>query len=153
MSARIVSNTDKTFHCIQCGSTATSIVRESPDPRLKCNDCNFLFNGSDSKAAEEAGAIPNGPPKLQESVLPKTPRSESQGKETQPSVNVSENRSTELSIPRTPSYVFISKKRDAVEFCNKKDLKRVAVKWQYENIPHDVFELSAKLIRAKIEIE
>lgn len=155
MSAvRMMKNTDKEYPCTNCGSINSNIVREGANPRLKCSDCNFMFNGSDSLAAKEAGAIPDGPPEIQEPFIPEPPVEAERSSADVPTVNGGTGTGeASIKVPRTPSHVFIAKRRDKVEFCTKKDLKRVAVKWQYENIPHDVFELLPKTIRAKVEIE
>ena len=72
--ARLLKNTDQAYVCTNCGADNVSIIREDKvNPRLKCNNCNFMFNGQDSKAAEEAGGIQaSSAESLAEAVDPET---------------------------------------------------------------------------------
>lgn len=167
-----IKNTDKSYLCTNCGEGSVSIIRDGTDPRLKCNTCNFVFNGSDSKAAEIAGAIPNGPPKLEDPNPPKTdparqpikredytlPELLDEPKERRiqakpvdhddHSVHVGGTR-----IPRKIDYVLVSKDRKKTEFIQEKDLKKVVLRWESGNQNYELFELQPKKSSVNIDIE
>lgn len=137
-----MKNTEKELPCVHCGSKDTSIIREGNDPRLKCNRCNGMFDASQSIAAQDAGAIPDKPPELQDpnpepTVKPK-PESTAQA--------ISK-------IPRSPVYVAITKDRQQAEFCTKRDLKKLILGLEAQGLSYDVFELTARKAEAKVHIE
>lgn len=152
--AHFISNTDKTYPCVQCGSESANIVREGVDPRMKCTRCNFMYNASDSIAAKEAGEIPNEaaytpPAEPEPDTNPRRPREEP----TRDAANSTPSRVREAAtVPRSPSYVFISKTRDRTEFATKKNVKQIAMRWQYEGVKFDLFELQPKAVSAKVDI-
>lgn len=146
MSAvRPMRNTEKDFPCTRCGAPG-NVIREGANPRLKCVACNFMFDASDSLAAKEAGNVPQSVPEMQDNVA-ELPRANAEPKE------IGNRPITSPEIPRTPSYVFVSKDRAQHEFCTRRDLTKTALKWQLSDDSYDVFELSPKKINAKISIE
>lgn len=147
---RLLQNTSKEFPCVMCGSSG-NVIRESMDnttKRIKCNKCNFVYSAQDSLDAQEVGTIPDGPQELQD----KTPsgRHIKRGDEEPKSEN---KQSSPVHIPKTPAYCFISKDRRRSEFISKRDLRKAILKWEYENINFDVFELHTKKVSAKIDLE
>lgn len=150
--AHITPNTDKDLPCVSCGGPG-NIIREGADPRLKCLRCNFLYNGSDSEAAKEAGNIPDGPPVIPDTTLPKVDRNLREPITDLPKVSQEIPPSSLAKIPRTPSYVFISKDRTGVEFATKKTLKQIALRWETQGRTFDCFELNPKKVSAKVTIE
>lgn len=151
-NVRMMRNTEKTLLCTHCGAPG-NVVRESDDPaqkKLKCLRCNFMYTAADSEAAHAAGAIPDGPPpEPQPEERERNVRQvrEDSTKRVDPLPEVSVTK-----IPRTPSYVFISKDRASSEFTTKKNVKAVALRWEYEGISYDMFELSLRRVNANIEI-
>lgn len=158
--AHLTSNTEKTYPCIFCGSKSANIIRESSSlesTRIKCNDCNGVYAASDSKELQEKGQLPDGPPVVQEPVQPAS--KDGGGRDPvvrdQPSKDavVSENRPSDRgSVPRTPSFVFISKDRAITEFYTRRDLKKAVLSWEHRGVKYDVFELNPKKISAKVDI-
>lgn len=135
-----MSNTDKEYPCIFCGSSG-NIIREGANPRIKCNSCNGLYDGQDSLNAKEAGMIPDGLPELKEE--PYNPLDHKLP-------DVIETNSG--NVPKSPSHFFVSKSRNRFEFCTKRDFKKTALKWEQEG-SYDCFELVPKKISAKIDIQ
>lgn len=158
--AHMIRNTDKEYFCVHCGSDQTTIVRESPDPRLKCLRCNGLFDASQSTAAKEANALPDGinpaaeDPSIPDATSFKRDSASVQGAGVSSGSTTSKSRVVEASgrVPRTPNYVLVSKDRTRTEFTTSKDIKRVVLRWQYEDVKFDVFELQAKQVSAKVDI-
>lgn len=109
----------------------------------------MMFDASNSIAAKEAGEIPDGPPAaIQEPVRMDEPRAPKQKATPTPA-----KAAQEVSIPRLPTHVLISKKRDREEFTNTKGLKKALMRWEYEGEKFDVYMLLPKKISTKIEIE
>lgn len=147
--AHVIKNTDKEFPCVNCGSQNVSIVREGTDPRLKCNapGCGFTFNGSDSLDAKAKGSIPDAPPVLQDPSPERTP--DFLG-DPNPLIYT---ETVVKKLPRTLSYVIVSKDRTKHEFCNTKELKKLVLKWETSGKPYEVFELQSKQITARVDIQ
>lgn len=148
MKAIIKRNTDKEYPCVQCGSINANIIREGDDPKLKCNDCNMVYQASVSLDAKEAGAIPEEAPVLQEQAPP--PRQPVENKVS--SDDVKEN-AAKLKIPRTVDYVFIAKNRREAEFVSSRDFKKVALKWESAGKNYELYQLNQKKSSVKIDIE
>lgn len=132
------------FPCTNCGS-AGSEIRQG---RYKCNECGFLYNAKDSAAAKEAGRIPDGPPQIDGQ----------QGEEELKLKTIEQQKSKHsvfkaASSPRSPKFVLLSKDRSRAQFVTQKTLKSELLRWEYEGINYDVFELHPKKISTKIEIE
>ena len=142
-------NTDKEYPCLNCGQLG-NVIREGPTPsetRIKCNSCGFMYNASDSIAAKEQGAIPDGPPDI-------TPEPAPEKKPITPYVGLKKAGEPLPigKIPRTPSFVLVSKDRTKTEFATKKSLRQLVLKWEYESISFDVFELTPKAVSTKVDI-
>lgn len=151
--AHLIRNTDKNYPCVNCGAPG-NIVREGPDPRLKCTQCGFLYDASASKEAEDAGVVPDGPPKLDDTTPPLTPPLSSETKSIVERVAEKlESQASSTKIPRSPSYVFVSKDRSLSEFTTKKNLKVTTLQWETSGRKYDVFELQPKQVSAKVHIE
>lgn len=148
-----IRNTDKDYPCTNCGSDRTSIVREGSDPRLKCSSCNFMFNASDSKKAKDAGAIPAEAPKIEPPQS--DPMKVDRGIKIDEKRPIARLEPKKDSIPRTPSYVLISKNRKhtEVEFATLKTLKGTILKWQSEDKGYDIYELQKKSVQVKVAID
>lgn len=149
---RIVRNTDKSYPCVNCGADDANIVREGSDPRLKCNRCNFMYDASQSKEAQEADAIPDGPPQIKEE--PAYIDSSAELIESVPA-RIAPARAERVvtKVPRTPAYVLISKDRQRAEFTSSKDIDTAILRWKYEDVKFDLFELQPKKVTAKVDIQ
>lgn len=143
--AHLMNNTSKRYPCPNCG-TPGNIIREGADPRMKCNNarCNFMYDGSASLAAVEANAIPDKPIELDDPIA----------EPLEPEVPVIRATTTAHStkLPRTLSFVVVSKDRIDFEFTTKKGLKRVIFEWETSNRRYEVFELSPKKVSANVDI-
>lgn len=130
-----------------CG-TSGNIIREGPDPRIKCNNarCNFMYDGSVSRAAVEANSIPEKPPELDEPTY----------EEEQPASKASKGEVVHTTrakrLPRTLSYVVVTKDRSDFEFTTSKGLKRVIFEWETSNKRYELFELTPKKVSANVDI-
>lgn len=155
-------NQDNTVYpCVQCGSENVKIIRsDAQNPRCRCGSCGFVFNGADSLAAEKAGAIKASSAESLASAEEPTSKTYEPGAIEEAEKTMTEYLQTPyatlvedagLRIPRTPSFVFLSKDRRRYEFCTKKTLKRTAMKWELTG-PYDVFELAAKKFDLKFDI-
>ena len=157
--ASIMQNTSKGYKCVQCGSEAVNVIREDPagvNPRLKCTTCNFMFDASAAEAAEKAGEIPTSSPEtLAAAVEPETtvaePGSSMQEARKRWGVPAKVPIQASTKLPRTLSYVFVSKDRTKSEFCNSKEVKKVALRWEQEG-PYEVFELTPKQFDVQLKI-
>lgn len=158
--AHIMRNTDKDYPCTQCGS-AGNIVREGPDPRLKCSSCNFMYDASVSLEAQKAGAIPDGlPEEIREATAVDNPRraneASDQTRDARGSSGVAAkgvHSAVSVKVPRSPSYCILSKDRKSFEFTTKKDFKQKLLRWIADDRKYDVFELHPKSVAAKIDID
>ena len=159
---KILPSLDKTYSCVQCGVDNNSVIQKDPkgkNHRLKCNSCGFLFNSQDADAAKEAGAIPSSSPETLAAASDPEVEIYASPKESKTSRFPSEPvgpKPKELAvfankIPRTPSFVFVSKDRSRAEFCNFKEVKKVALKWEQWG-KYDVFELNPKQFDVKVDI-
>lgn len=160
--AHIISNTDKIYPCVSCGSKSANIIREGSslqETRVKCNACSFMYSAADSKELEEKGGIPDGPPVIQKPVQPASRKRRDASEEVGLSSTLSdkgvdhEPGSGQKVIPRTPSFVFLSSNRSMVEFCTKRALKKTVLAWEHKGEKYDVFELAPKIVSAKIEVQ
>lgn len=160
-TVKAMSNTTQNLPCVLCGASG-NIVREAPNPadcRVKCNSphCGHTFSKQDSLDAQAANAIPENnfdfrdieesqpPPAPQKEVVPSPPPEHSPSKKS--------GAMGTLDVPRTPAFVFISKDRSHVEFCTKKDIKKVALQWETTGKSYNLYELHSKQVTAKIEFE
>lgn len=161
---RIAPNvTPGKYPCIFCGSEDANVIREGADPRLKCNVCNGLYDGSQSTEAKEAGQIPdpNNPPKPSEPRMldeaasnPRTaPSSDREPVEEAESKLGQDEPQRQASIPRTPDFVFITRNRrdSEVEYVTKKDLKKTVLKWESRGVNYDIYSLTPKKAQVKVD--
>lgn len=159
--AHIISNTEKVYACIFCGSRSANIVREASSleaTKVKCNQCSAVYTASDSKELEERGGLPDGLPDIPEAV-----HTGDIGRRDGVEIDARENDLPvsgdpiaplkQSSLPKTPSFVFISKDRTTTEFCTKRELKRTVLAWTHLGTKFDVYELHPKKISAKIDIQ
>lgn len=158
----IIKNTDKSYPCTNCGSENVSIVREdSQNPRLKCNTCNFMFNGQDSLAAKESGGLKGS--SEEELALAAEPEiyTIEEKPETWASVETPRTSTGEVSaklytsskaIPRSPAYLFITKDRRTQEIVSQKDFKKTVLRWE-TGAKYDCYQLSPKQVGVKVEID
>lgn len=161
MTAHFINQTTDPYPCVNCGADDYTVIRQdASNPRLKCNRCKFTYNGADSLAAEEAGAIPTSSAETlasaDEPLREHTSTNELQA--AQPRIDVRDERAAYASpmvqkIPKSPAYVFISKRRDRVEYATEKDVKAVALRWESEGPNYDVFALAPKKFEVTLEIE
>lgn len=108
---------------------------------------------SDSKAAEDAGAIPSEAPQIEPTEpVTSNPRSSTLQKDT-PKVESTNEVNKQFKVPRTVNYVFLSKDRKQVEFIPARDLKKVALKWESKGRGYELFELTPKQSSVKIDIQ
>lgn len=149
-AVHMLKNTDKSYRCTQCGDTDTSIIREGDNPRLKCNNCQFMFSAKDSLAAEEAGVIkPSSPEALAEASEP-----EREVRETPPHLQTTEVKNLTyvtnepVKVPAQPAYVFVAKDGSRHEFVTKRDFRKMVIKWQLT--PHTVYKLSKMKVELRI---
>lgn len=153
MLAHMTPNTEKRYLCTNCGSPG-NIIREGSNPRLKCTSCSFMYDASDSISAEEAGLIPEGPPKLQESQYEQQPPNDELQIEKS---RVSESTGSETyqhmqDVPRLPSYVFISESGET-EFTGKREFKKAVLRWEHLGKKYKVYELNQVKVSANISIK
>lgn len=160
----ILKTNNEAYRCIQCGAEEISVIREDPkkqNHRLKCGGCGFLFSVENAQNAEKAGAIPaSSPESLANAADPETEihtpsEQAARSVRTFPSepqgVKPKEIAVFANKIPRTPTYVFVSKDRTQAEFCNSKEVKKLAMKWEQRG-KYDVFELNPKQFDVKVDI-
>lgn len=158
MTAHVTSNTDKVYPCVMCGSESANIIREGADPRLKCNNsrCNFMYNASDSTAAQEQGTIPDGLPELQAApdpaANPRTVVDKEVVSQDHPTKGPTEYASEAAKLPRTITHLIIAKDRYGYDFCNKKNLNAKLLSWSAAGKTFDLYELTPKKVSAKIDI-
>lgn len=165
--AQFIKNTDKSYPCTQCGVDSPSIIREDPkggsNPRLRCGACGFMYDGKDSLAATEAGAIkPSSEDSLAmasepeestiESPIQEAQREAANARRVQPGQTHYSpfNQVVVDPVPERPAYVFVSKDRKTHEFCTKKDLHPTAIRWSVK--PHNVYELAKLNLNVKVEV-
>lgn len=149
--------TDKEYPCTHCGSQSYSVVRQDDkNPRLKCSSCNFIYNGEDSERAQNSGEIPESSPE----TLAEAAEAHREIAEDRPESKSSEfgepfrtAPATNINIPRTPKFVFLSKDRKRYEFSTQKDVKAVALRWEAEGINYEVYELTPKKFEVNVNIE
>lgn len=157
MQVRPMLNTDKIIPCTNCGQPG-NIIREGADPRLRCTNCGFSYNKSDSDAAVEAGAIPNEAPTLDdpnpEATDPFASTGEGAEAESSPSLPTGppDIVHSTSKFPRTPGYIFISKDRERFEIVGKRDFRKAAL-WWAQGEKYDLFELLPKKSSVKIDVE
>lgn len=152
MLAQVMEGSDN-YPCVVCGSTG-QIVRRSVDPRVKCTKCGFTYDASESLNMKEKGQIPEARQELQDPNPPSnTDVSRQIPTETQRAGDTTSEPTRGRNIPRSPGFVFLSKDRQDYEFCSKRDLEKVALRWQIGNKTYDVFQLSPKKVSAKLSIE
>lgn len=152
MSVHMLDTGSNQYPCVVCGSQGT-IIRNTPNPRVKCGSCGFVYDGSESKEMKDKGQLPDAPPQLQDPNPPTTdpgrePVRERDTESDRPSPVV-----TQSQVPRTPAFVFISRDRTITEFCGRRELKNIALKWQISDRTFDVFELQPRKVSAKVEVE
>lgn len=152
-----------TYKCVSCGSENVRILREdATNPRCKCNGCGFTFNGADSLAAGEAGAIPDSSSDAlagaeepeRESVDVVADVWDQAGADWRRQGIIPSERTGPqpgYRVPRSPSYVFIAKDGAGVEFCTKKNVKQIALKWA-QGKPFNAYELSPKKFEVNLDI-
>lgn len=127
---------------------------------MKCNTCGMVYFASDSKAALEAGVIPDGAPELQDTDAavqqPESPGNEGTAGLERDKVDGggrgSNGGTVKKAVPRTPSFVIVAKDRTEVEFCTQKDFKRALLKWEAADKKYDCFALTLKKVSAKVDI-
>lgn len=157
MTVHLTSNTEKEYRCIQCGSDSVNIIREGADPRLKCNGCQMLFDGSQAKAAEKAGAIPDKAPEPIQATVPteaaSNPREVPKSSEPEKTSKQEQQKSSTPRIPREPAFVFISRDRKEVEFVTEKELVARTLNWQSRNKNYDLYQLNEKKSTVKVTFE
>lgn len=161
--AHFINNTDKEYPCTNCGTASGNIVREGTDPKLKCLSCGFLFLVSDSESAKNAGQLPTEPIRPSTQTLDESTIAKLQVRANESNVQDSIRQQTSdrsnipttsyPKLPRSPSYVFLTKDRRRSEFCSKKYLKSITLRWESEGLRYDVFELVSKKVETKINIE
>lgn len=149
---------DKEYPCTHCGSESYTVVRQDDkNPRLRCSSCNFVYSGEDSEKAVNSGAIPESSPEtLAKAAEPH--REIADEYEETPTTGEPFNRTTpvpatNINIPRTPKFVFLSKDRKRSEFSTQKDVKSVALRWEAEGINYEVYELTPKKFEVNVNIE
>lgn len=145
------------YKCTNCGSEDYAVVRQdASNPRLRCSKCNFVFAGADSLAAEEAGKIPS-------SSAESLAAAEEPERETAMGYDEHGNEVAiqgmsgpgvlktvfTREVPQRPAFVFISKNGHS-EFCTKKDVKSVALRWH--DTPHKAYELVPKKFQVNVGI-
>lgn len=149
--AHPTKNTDK-YECVNCTSDNVSIIRESENPRLKCNSCQFMFNATDFHAAKEAGAIkPSSAEALAEADEPERityPETGLVRHSTEPHAYIP--LTDAVSAPKTPSHLFLSKDRLTYELCTKSSFKKTAIIWSDRK--YDVYELKRIKLNVKVDI-
>lgn len=159
------SNTEKSYPCIHCGSESANIVREGDDPRLKCNQCNGMYQASQSIALQEAGGLPEPHEPTAEEKL----RADKAKKmeEREPIEKTRETAKAEQStdeqdyqrverrpgIPRTPNFVLITKDRKDFRFVTQKDLKKVVLEFEAREKKYDVYQLTPKQASVKVDFD
>ena len=160
---KLLNSTDKSYNCVHCGSGNIQVIRndsKTGNSKLKCSDCNFLFTSEDAESAKKAGAIPASSPEalakasdpeIEVHKLPTTARTIDVPKFEKDLKAPQLLAFTTNKIPRTPTYVFVSKDRTRVEFCNSKEVKKLALKWE-QGGSYDVYELSPKQFDVKVDI-
>lgn len=149
--------TDKEYPCTHCGSKSYTIVRQDDkNPRLKCASCNFIYSGEDSERALNSGEIPESSPETlaeaadaHREVAKDRPETE-RLQEAEP---FHSPPATDINIPRTPKFVFLSKDRKRSEFSTQKDVKAVALRWEAQGINYEVYELTPKKFEVNVNIE
>lgn len=152
---RIMANTSKDFPCTQCGNPG-NIIRENVSPelrKLKCLTCGFMYTEADSSRAVEAGEIPDEPPTLQPEPVHDQVESPSIRKEVRPNLPTRTEARVDKKLPRTLSYVVVSKDRSDYTFTTKKGLKQVIFQWETDGKKYEVFELTPKAVTAKVDIQ
>lgn len=154
MRAVMKRNTDKEYPCVNCGSINANIVREGDDPRLKCNECGIMFDGSASLEAKEADAIPDSAPEIAEDNPREVqPRGKERGVQLSNDLQPLFDANKPKKIPRYVDYVFISKDRKQYEFISERDLKKIALKWESEGKKYELYQLTSKKSSVKVDIE
>lgn len=151
-----LQNTSEDLPCTNCGGPG-NVVREAnvpEDKKLKCHRCGFMYTAADSNAAKAAGAIPDGEPQLDqrqgEGIKPAVDSADLAGRPVSQNSDVLPSRGK---ITRTPAYVLISKDRMDSEFANSKNVKQVILRWEYEEKKFDIYELTPKQAKTKVELQ
>lgn len=158
-------NTEKVYPCIHCGSESANVVREGDDPRLKCNQCNGMYQASQSLALQQAGELPEPHEPTTEEKL----RAEQAAKiaEREPIEKAKDTERFEyptsqedsprverrVGIPRSPDFVLVTKDRKDYRFVTKKDLKKVVLEFESREKKYDVYQLTAKQASVKVDFD
>lgn len=150
--------TDKEYPCTHCGSKSYTVVRQdSKNPRLRCSSCNFVYSGEDSEKAVNSGAIPESSAETLAEAADAhrevADEYEATSRTQEPVDRRAPVPATNINIPRTPKFVFLSKDRRRSEFSTQKDVKSVALRWEAEGINYEVYELTPKKFEVNVNIE
>lgn len=149
---QIIANTSKEYPCIMCGGPGNIIREDAVNPRVKCRNCNFMYDAKDSQELAERGQIPSGPPDLPEIEEENANVNIDKPNTYNGSNNTATDQRGTLSIPRSPSHIFITKDRKIFEFTTEKDFKKKLLKWESSSRRYDVFQLMKFEYSVKVDV-
>ena len=140
------------FECPTCQGKNFSVIRaDKSNPRLKCGQCQFTFNGQDALHIKEKGLIPSS---SSEALAEATEPESIQLTQAYPNntLHSDSGNTSHIKYPSTgnPAYVLVSSDRRTVEFVSRRELKKAAVRWH--NNAFSVYELKSVKLNVKVDI-
>lgn len=148
----LTGSNDGQYRCTVCGSANVSIIRQdAQNPRCKCGACGFVFNGADSAAAQEAGALPSSSAETLNSTDEANREIEDDRTNTREYVSP---RRVVTVVPRQPKYLFITKERKncVQELVTEKEAKKTILRWEQKESKYEIYELVPKKFDVTVDL-